>query len=223
MEEVKAMIDKRLIKLKDDIILYLNPDYYKAAMQSTRIQSFNASIADFTYKLPQDLALLPKVKYLEDQLTDLILGLDDKMSRAKFRVSAQFESAIKRGWEEIKVVLNSFQTDLSTFLYEESLITDVSYEDVVLTRDQVALFITYLRQSKMITKNISDQKVSSHFHDLTGFSAIQISHKIAGDAKYERNLITDLEINYNKLQDLLRSIIILIEDDKRKAILKKAN
>ena len=222
MEEEKTLIDRKLIEIRNEVNLWLNPSYYSNKDQSIKIDTLNNTIGDASYRFGKALRTLPKMPYLVEQLDELILGLDKKYNSYKsLNIGSQFTAAMISGWNVIKVTLSSFQSELSTYLYNESLNTDVSYEDVVLSRDQVALLILYLRQTKMITNNISDIKAASAFHDLTGFSSIQLSHKISGSAKYERNLITDIESNYNKLQDLLRTIIKLIDDDKRKSILKK--
>jgi hypothetical protein len=221
MIDEKLVIDKKLIEIRDNIILILSPDYYKTKIGNIQALTFSRTVDDYIFNLSSELSKLPHVIYLEQQISDFIEGLDEKFKGAKFHnVNPQLLSARYVGWTSIKGKLNEFQSVLAKNLYADYQ-NDVSFEDVILTRDQVALLITYLRESKLISNTLSDIAVANYFHEMTGFSAEKLRQKISGISKSEHNQITDLESNYNKLKGILSSIINLIEDDKRKAILKK--
>jgi hypothetical protein len=223
MIDEKIIIDKKLIEIQDNILQILNPNYYKNKVQRIQSDTLSITVSGFAAQLSSDLLKLPQISYLEQQVADLINGLDEKFTETKFQnITSQLLSARLTGWSMIKGKLNEFQSILSKTLYEESTENDVSFDDVALLKDQVALLIIYLRDSKIISSSLSDIAVARCFHEMTGFSAEKLRQKISGIAKSEHNQITDLESNYDKLKVILLSIIDLIEDDKRKAILKKA-
>jgi hypothetical protein len=222
MVDEKTVIDKKLIEIQENIIQLLDPGYYKNKIKGIQVQTLNNSIVEFKYQLNLELQALPQIIYLEQQVNNLIEGLNEKITEANFQnATPQFLSARITTWNDLRGELNKFQSRLTKNLNDEDLVNDASFDDIVLTRDQLALFIIYLRDSKIISKSISDTEVTNCFHIMTGHSAEKLRQKISGIAKSERNQITDLESNYNKLQDILRLIITLIEEDKRKAILKK--
>jgi hypothetical protein len=221
MNDEKLLIDKKLIEIRDNIFITLNPDYYKTKVANIQALTLSRTVDDYIFKLRTELYKLPQIPYLEQQISDLIESLDEKLRESKFHnVNSQLLSARSIGWDSLKGKLNEFQSELVKNLYDENH-NDVSFDDVILTRDQVALLITYLRELKVISNTLPDVAVANYFHEMTGFSAEKLRQKISGISKSEHNQITDLESNYNNLERILSSIINLIEDDKRKAILKK--
>jgi hypothetical protein len=222
MIDDKQVIDKKLIEIRDHILQILDPNYYKGKVQNIQPVTLSLSVTSYNYELVTDLNSLPKISYLEQQISDLIDSLDGKFRETRFQnITPQLLSARSIGWNMIKGKLNEFQSDLSKLLNDDTE-NDDRFDDVVLLRDQVALLITYLRESKVITNSMSDIAVARCFHEMTGFSAEKLRQKLSGVAKSEHNQISDLESNYDKLKSVLESIIDQIEDDKRKAILKKA-
>lgn len=222
MKEEKILIDKKLLEIRDNVLLILDPNYYKTKAKSIQSLTLSRSVSEYIPQLIKELDSLPQIGYLELQLTDLISGLDEKLAEKHFQnISSSLLKERSIGWSSIKSKINEFISSLSKSLYDESINSDVSIEDVVLSRNQICLFIAYLRDLKVISNSLSDKAVSSCFHELTGFSAEKIRQKISGISKSERNQITDLEVNYDNLKEVLKSMIDRIEDDKRKAILKK--
>lgn len=223
MIDEKIIIDKKLIEIRDIIIDTLDPNCYINKVPDIQSLTLSSSVSSYIFQMEQDLHKLPQIVYLEQQVSDLITSLDEKYSETRFKnIPSNLLTARSTGWSMIKGKLNEFQSSLTLTLYKESTLNDESFGDLVLTRDQVALLITYFRDKRIISNSISDLEVANCFHTLTGFSAEKLRQKISGIGKTEHNQITDLESNYDKLKAILLSIIDLIDDDKRKAILKKA-
>ena len=143
----KMLIDSKLIELKDYIDQILDPNYYSNKINDNlKIRTLNITVNSFISSLSEQIKSLPQIDYLSNQINDLINSLDDKYKQVNFQsLNPRMQNARKTAWKNIKNEFNKSNSVLVDLLHNESLEIDTKFSDVVLTRNEVVLLITYLR------------------------------------------------------------------------------
>jgi len=220
--DAQETIDRVLINIQGQINHLFDYSSYFEKVPYIRVEQFRFDFSAFLKTLEKELNSLERIPYLIDQCNELKEYFENRLLKKSIKeIPNSFRTAQKKALGELINLFNKFISDLSKEISDADTLSDVKNEDVVLSSSQVALFILYLRDAKIISEKVSDSKVTEFFGKMTGYSSDQLRKSISGINRYERNQITHLESNYDDLKASLSSIIARIDSDKRKAILKK--
>ncbi|MHA1973114.1 MAG: hypothetical protein ACTSW1_08980 [Candidatus Hodarchaeales archaeon] len=188
--------------------------YSNKANLSVMIDQFHSECREFPNTFISKIQKISPSSYLIDKLNSFLDDVDFELSNIDNKnVPDRFLVASNGKWSAIRADISDYITELTLETFKEKAFSNISPHSVSLNRSQIALLMLNLREVGAVSKDLTDKQLSTAFSLLSGYSDEKLRQSISGIAKSEKNQITHVKDNFDKLKELLEQIILRIDKD----------